>query len=99
MLKQGLSFVVTLSAYADYLERALYNHILASIAPDSGHVTYMTPLRPGDFRTYLDGPYCCQGTGIENAERFGSICSSRRRSTGASRASGSGWRRATPRPG
>lgn len=58
-------------AYADYLERALYNHILASIAPDSGRVTYMTPLRPGDFRTYLDGPYCCQGTGIENAARFG----------------------------
>ncbi len=58
-------------AYADYMELALYNHILAAIAPDSGHVTYFTPLRPGDFRTYLNGPYCCQGTGIENAARFG----------------------------
>ncbi len=59
------------AAYADYCELALYNHILASIAPDSGHVTYFTPLRPGDFRTYLDSPYCCQGTGIENTARFG----------------------------
>jgi len=59
------------AAYADFMELALYNHILASIAPDSGHVTYFTPLRPGDFRTYLDGPYCCQGTGIENTARFG----------------------------
>jgi DUF1680 family protein len=59
------------AAYADFVELALYNHILSSIAPDSGHVTYFTPLRPGDFRTYLDGPYCCQGTGIENTARFG----------------------------
>jgi DUF1680 family protein len=59
------------AGYADYLELALYNHILATIAPDTGHVTYFTPLRPGDFRTYLDAPYCCQGTGIENAARFG----------------------------
>ena len=57
--------------YADYCELALYNHILATIAPNSGHVTYFTPLRPGDFRTYLDEPYCCQGTGIENTARFG----------------------------
>lgn len=57
--------------YADYCELALYNHILATIAPDSGHVTYFTPLRPGDFRTYLDSPFCCQGTGIENTARFG----------------------------
>ncbi len=59
------------AAYADFMELALYNHILASIAPDSGHVTYFTPLRPGDFRTYLNEPYCCQGTGIENTARFG----------------------------
>ena len=59
------------STYADFYELALYNHILATMAPNSGHVTYFTPLRPGDFRTYLDGPYCCQGTGIENTARFG----------------------------
>jgi hypothetical protein len=55
--------------YADYFERALYNHLLATVAPDSGAVTYFTPLR-GGFRTYLDGTHCCVGTGIENAPRY-----------------------------
>lgn len=59
------------AAWADYYEHALYNHILASIAPDHGKVTYFMPLRPGDFRVYLDSPFCCLGTGLENAARFG----------------------------
>ena len=54
----------------DYYENALYNHILTTIAPDTGKVVYFTPLRPGDFRTYIDQPYCCLGTGLENAARF-----------------------------
>ena len=54
----------------DYVENALYNHILATISPETGRVVYFTPLRPGDFRTYIDQPYCCLGTGIENAARF-----------------------------
>ena len=58
-------------AYADYNELALYNHILASIAPDNGKVMYHMPMRPGDFRVHIDSPFCCQGTGIENAARFG----------------------------
>lgn len=57
--------------FADYIEHALWNHILTTIAPDSGLMVYSTPLRPGDFRTYLDSPYCCVGTGIENTARFG----------------------------
>ncbi|HMP84791.1 MAG TPA: glycoside hydrolase family 127 protein, partial [Verrucomicrobiota bacterium] len=57
------------AGYADYFERALYNHILASVAPDSGAVTYFTPLR-GHFRTYLDGTHCCVGSGIENPPRY-----------------------------
>jgi uncharacterized protein len=56
-------------AYADYFERALYNHVLASMAPDTGAMTYFTPLR-GHFRTYLDGTHCCVGSGIENAPRY-----------------------------
>ncbi|HML74126.1 MAG TPA: glycoside hydrolase family 127 protein [Anaerohalosphaeraceae bacterium] len=60
-----------LSVYGDYYENALYNHILATIAPDHGKVMYYMPLRPGDFRVYIDEPFCCQGTGIENAARFG----------------------------
>jgi DUF1680 family protein len=55
--------------YADYYERALYNHILASVAPDTGAVTYFTPMH-GHFRTYLDGTFCDNGTGIENTPRY-----------------------------
>jgi len=55
--------------YADYYERALYNHILASVAPDTGYVTYFTPLY-GNFRTYLNGTFCDNGTGIENTPRY-----------------------------
>jgi DUF1680 family protein len=55
--------------YGDFFERALYNHILASMAPDTGAVTYFTPLG-GNFRTYLNGTFCCVGTGIENAPRY-----------------------------
>ncbi len=54
---------------ADYYERALYNHVLASVAPDTGAMTYFTPLR-GDFRTYLNGSFCCTGSGIENTARY-----------------------------
>ena len=54
---------------ADYYERALYNHVLASVAPDSGAVTYFTPFH-GDFRTYLNGSFCCTGTGLENTARY-----------------------------
>lgn len=55
--------------YADYYERALYNHVVASVAPDSGAMTYFTPFR-GGFRTYLNGSFCCMGTGIENTARY-----------------------------
>jgi len=55
--------------YADYFERALYNHLLATIAPDTGAMTYFTPLH-GDFRTYLNGTHCCVGSGIENTARY-----------------------------
>ena len=55
--------------YADYFERALYNHLLATMDPDSGAVTYFIPLY-GNFRTYLDGTFCCSGTGIENPPRY-----------------------------
>jgi uncharacterized protein len=57
------------ACYADYFERALYNHLLTTISPDTGAMTYFTPLR-GDFRTYLDGTHCCVGSGIENTARY-----------------------------
>jgi uncharacterized protein len=55
--------------YADYYERALYNHLLATVAPDTGAMTYFMPLR-GNFRTYLNGTFCCVGSGIENTPRY-----------------------------
>jgi DUF1680 family protein len=55
--------------YADYFERALYNHLLASVAPDTGEMTYFMPLY-GNFRTYLAGTHCCVGSGIENPPRY-----------------------------
>ena len=55
--------------YADYAERALYDHLLATVAPDTGLVTYFTPLR-GTFRTYLTENQCCVGSGIENTPRY-----------------------------
>jgi DUF1680 family protein len=56
--------------YGDYHERALYNHLLATVAQDSGAMTYFMPMR-GHFRTFLDGTFCCVGTGIENPPRYG----------------------------
>jgi len=55
--------------YADYYERALYNHLLATVAPETGAMSNFLPLR-GHFRTYLDGTHCCVGSGIENPPRF-----------------------------
>jgi DUF1680 family protein len=59
--------------YADYYERALYNHILASQNPDDGMVCYYMPLQPGAFKTYStpdDSFWCCVGTGIENHTKY-----------------------------
>jgi len=60
--------------YADFYERALYNHILASQDPRRGMFTYFMSLEPGLFRTYstpYDSFWCCVGTGIENHTRYG----------------------------
>jgi uncharacterized protein len=59
--------------YADYAERALWNHILASQNPDDGMVCYFVPLRTGgqkQFMTPFDHFTCCSGTGMENHVRY-----------------------------
>ncbi len=61
-------------AAADYSERALYNHILASQNPKTGMVTYYVPLKMGGQRTYStpdDSFWCCTGTGMENHAKYG----------------------------
>ena len=60
--------------YADFYERALYNHILASISPETGMATYFVSLEPGHFKTYgqPEGScWCCTGTGLENPAQYG----------------------------
>ena len=59
-------------AYADYYERALYNHILASQRPETGGFVYFTPMRPNHYRVYSkvdEGMWCCVGSGIESHAR------------------------------
>lgn len=58
---------------ANYYERALYNHILASQNPETGMMTYFVPLRMGskkefsdEFRTFT----CCVGSGMENHVKY-----------------------------
>ena len=60
--------------YAEYYERALYNHILASQDPQTGMFTYYMSLKPGHYKTYStpEGAFwCCFGSGMENHVRYG----------------------------
>jgi DUF1680 family protein len=60
--------------YADYYERALYNHILASQNPETGMVLYYLPLKTGVAKTFgtpTDAFWCCTGTGMENHAKYG----------------------------
>jgi uncharacterized protein len=61
--------------YADYYERTLYNHILASQHPQGGFV-YFTPMRPRHYRVYSQpqqGFWCCVGSGMENHTKYGEL--------------------------
>lgn len=59
------------TAYMDYYERVLYNHILATPAKDeSGESTYFFPLGPGMRRTFLKESSCCHGTGMESHFKY-----------------------------
>jgi DUF1680 family protein len=55
--------------YADFHERALFNHILASQDPNDGRVCYMVPVGRGAQHEYQDKDEdftCCVGTGMES---------------------------------
>ena len=55
--------------YADFQERALFNHALASFDPDAGRMSYMVPVGPGvthEYQDMLQSFTCCVGTGMEN---------------------------------
>jgi uncharacterized protein len=55
--------------YAEFHERALFNHILASIDPQDGRTCYMVPVGRGVQHEYQDmfgGFTCCVGSGMES---------------------------------
>jgi DUF1680 family protein len=55
--------------YAEFQERALFNHILASIDPIDGSTCYMVPVGQGVEREYADmfrSFTCCVGSGMES---------------------------------
>jgi uncharacterized protein len=55
--------------YAEFTERALFNHILASIDPQDGRTCYMVPVGQGVQHEYQDmfgGFTCCVGSGMES---------------------------------
>ena len=57
------------AAYADFHERALFNHILASIDATDGRVSYMVPVGRDEQQEYQDPQRdftCCVGTGMES---------------------------------
>lgn len=60
--------------YADYYERALYNHILGQQDPETGMVCYFTPLKSGAFKVYSTRDssfWCCVGSGFESQSKYG----------------------------
>jgi len=55
--------------YADFQERALFNHALASIDTEEGRTSYMVPVGRGvqqEYQNMLESFTCCVGTGMEN---------------------------------
>ncbi len=62
------------SEHADYAERAITNHILASQNHETGMMCYYVTLMPNTqkvFCTPFNSFWCCTGTGMENHSRYG----------------------------
>ena len=60
--------------YSEYYERVLLNHILGIFDPQTGGYCYHTSLRPESYRIYStsnEAMWCCVGTGMESAAKFG----------------------------
>jgi len=55
--------------YAEFQERALFNHVLGSIDPEDGRTCYMVPVGRGVTHEYQDmfrSFTCCVGSGMES---------------------------------
>ena len=73
-LTEGLFRMHPEARYADYYERAMFNHILSSQHPEHGGFAYFTPVRPQHYRVYSapnQAMWCCVGTGMENHVKYG----------------------------
>lgn len=57
------------AAYAEFHERALFNHILASMDAEDGRTCYMVPVGRGvrhEYQDMLQDFTCCVGSGMES---------------------------------
>lgn len=60
--------------FADFYERAVYNHALSAHHPEHGGYVYFTPARPRHYRVYSQPEvcfWCCVASGMENQSRYG----------------------------
>lgn len=73
-LTEGLFRMNPDAKYADFYERAMYNHILSTQHPEHGGYVYFTSARPSHYRVYSapnEAMWCCVGTGMENHGKYG----------------------------
>lgn len=73
-LTEGLFRMHPKVEYADFYERAMYNHILSTQHPEHGGYVYFTPACPSHYRVYSapgKAMWCCVGTGMENHGKYG----------------------------
>ncbi|MFT3845691.1 MAG: glycoside hydrolase family 127 protein [Lacibacter sp.] len=62
------------SKYADYYEKALFNHILGQQDTKTGMIAYFLPMLPGAHKLYSTPDssfWCCVGSGFENQAKYG----------------------------
>jgi DUF1680 family protein len=68
-LTRALFSVEPETRYADFHERALFNHILASMDPEDGRTCYMVPVGRGvehEYQNMFQSFTCCVGSGMES---------------------------------
>jgi DUF1680 family protein len=68
-LTRGLFAVDPDVRYAEFHERALFNHILGSIDPEDGRTCYMVPVGRGvqhEYQNMAQSFTCCVGSGMES---------------------------------
>lgn len=72
-LTEALFRIEPKAEYADYYERAMFNHILSTQHPEHGGYVYFTSVRPRHYRVYSapnEGMWCCVGSGMENHSKY-----------------------------